>query len=121
MDMKLENMSKDELSLLLFFETRAVDHGGLVDNRHMNADDFEIAKKWNESGFVKFGRVVYRNITNGCTNWCKLSELAWMIAHQGRKARHERLWLKKDWMSTDDSMDTYGDPHFSGLNSPLRK
>ena len=40
-------LSKDEKSLLLFLETRAVDYGGRVNVQHMNLEDMEIAKRWN--------------------------------------------------------------------------
>ena len=42
---QLTDMTKDERSLLLFFETAATDYGGLVDPRHMNAEDWKIARK----------------------------------------------------------------------------
>src|SRR6266852_5007231 len=83
-------MSKDELSLLLFLETRAVDHGGKVQTAHMNAGDFEIAKKWNKKGFILFGRVRHRDITQGGSHWCQLSEAAWEAAHAERKTRAAR-------------------------------
>jgi len=44
----LNKMTKNERSLLLYLETRAVDYGGIVDTRHMNQDDMEIAKEWNK-------------------------------------------------------------------------
>ena len=41
----LDTMTSDERNLLLYLETRAVDHGGLVDAKHMNKEDMEIAEK----------------------------------------------------------------------------
>lgn len=46
----LDTMTSDERSLLLYLETRAVDHGGKVDAQHMNKEDFDIAKKWMKKG-----------------------------------------------------------------------
>lgn len=114
--MKLEEMSRDERSLLLYFETRAVDYGGRVDVRMMNDGDMQIAKMWHENGFIRFGRIVIRDHNGDGTHWCKLSEEAWKLAHEERRAREKRLWLKKDWMTTEDSRDTHGDPHFSNMN-----
>lgn len=105
---KLDEMSKDEKSLLLYFEVRAVDHGGRCDGRQMNADDFKIAKKWNKEGFIKFGRIVTRDIVNNLTNWCTLSPDAFILAHQERIARAERMWLRKDWLRTDENIEVYG-------------
>lgn len=88
-------MSHDELSLLLFFETAAVDRGGVLESARMNAGDFAIAKRWNESGFVRFGRIAFKDINNRGTNpsdhWCVLSEEAWIAAHAERRSRSERL------------------------------
>jgi len=96
--MKLEEMTKDERSLLLFFESQAVDYGGLIDSRRMNEDDHKKAREWDESGFIKFGRVAWsdieaqesRNVTPK-THWVEFSESAWVIAHQERRARFERV------------------------------
>lgn len=87
----LDTMSKDERSLLLFFETCAVDYGGKIDVRHMNKEDMDIAKKWNKEGFVKFGRIKFHDIIGKHTHWCEFSEEAWKLAHQERRARCCRI------------------------------
>ena len=114
----LELMTADERSLLLYLETRAVDYGGRVDTRYMNADDMVIAKKWDEEGFIKFGRIVFRHHNRDGTHWVILSTEAWRLAHEERIARFNRLWEKKDWLSTEDSSEVYGHPHLSGMNRP---
>lgn len=106
--MKLEEMNKDERSLLLFLETRAVDYGGRVNGQHMNADDYQIAKRWNETGFIKFGRIRFKDVNRDGADWVFLSEEAWELARQERRARAERMWLKKSWLSTEDNKDLYG-------------
>lgn len=90
-------LTKDEKSLLLYMETQAVDYGGKLQSVRLNADDFEIAKRWNESGFVRFGRIAANDIkTRGDsgehprTHWCVLSEAAWVAAHSERRARCQR-------------------------------
>lgn len=96
--MELENMSKDERSLLLFFECSAVDYGGLLQGARMNADDHTIVKRWNESGFVMYGRISSQDINSPaaggqfpCTHWVVLSDKAWNLAHEERRARQQRM------------------------------
>lgn len=92
-------LTKDEKSLLLFMETQAVDYGGKLQGVRMNADDLVIAKRWNESGFVRFGRIAARDIKQTAadlprTHWCVLSDEAWAVAHTERRARCQRLMDK---------------------------
>lgn len=100
----LDTMTKDERSLLLFFETQAVDYGGLIDlKQRVNKEDFDIAKKWNEEGFVKFGRIKFHSIIpGGSTRWCELSDEAWNIAHAERRARCLRIMSKQTIDKTYD-------------------
>jgi hypothetical protein len=60
--MNIENMTKDEKSLLLFFETCCVDQSGMVDTRHMNAEDIEIAGLWTDREFVFFERITFKDL-----------------------------------------------------------
>ncbi len=113
-----KEMTKDEQSLLLFLETRQVDYGGRVNLQHMNDDDMKIAEKWNETGFVGFGRIVMRNHNSDGTNWCKLSEEAWTMAHKLRREKAQRLWENRTWLSTKDNREMHGSPHASGMNAP---
>lgn len=53
----MAELTKDERSLLLYLEARAVDHGGLVAATHMNEEDFAIANRWNREGFIRFSRI----------------------------------------------------------------
>jgi len=88
-------MTKNESSLLLYFETQAVDRGGLLESARMNGDDFAIAHRWNAMGFVRFGRIASRDVhaKNVATHdhWCVLSNEAWRIAQIERRARCERI------------------------------
>jgi len=98
----LDTMTSDERNLLLFFETQAVDYGGLIDlKQRMNKEDMEIAKKWNDEGFVKFGRIKFHSIAIS-SHWCELSEDAWNIAHAERKARCLRIMSKQTINKTCD-------------------
>ena len=97
----LESMSKDERSLLLYFESRAVDNGGKIDAFHMNREDFIIAERWNEEDFVGFGRICMNDIlSQKGTHWCHLSDKAFALAHEERKARAYRVWQKKNFTTT---------------------
>lgn len=92
---KHSELTKDELSLILFFECAAVDYGGKVDIRRMNADDFKIAEKWNKEGFVEFERIAFKSLTNDNKTYAVfLSDSAWEIAHYERRARCKRLTEK---------------------------
>lgn len=97
-EIKIENMIKDERSLLLYFECQAVDYGGKIDVRRMNDIDMDIAKQWNNSGFVRFGRIAACDIqklpSNIFSHWCILSEAAWIEAHKERRARNVRVESK---------------------------
>lgn len=100
----LDEMTKDEKSLLLFLETCAVDQGGLVDIRHMNESDGEITENWHNNEFVSFGRLTMDSIKNlshasakQYTHWCLLSSKAFELAHQERTARADRIYSKRTW------------------------
>ncbi len=95
-------MTREERSLLLFFETRQVDYAGKVHTDHMNDDDMEIASKWTVAGFIRFGRVVAADCNPSGTHWCHLSDEAWTLAAEERKARGIRTWLKKPYQTTEE-------------------
>lgn len=99
----LNNLSKNEKSLLLFFETCAVDQGGRIKSCHMNNDDFYIAEKWDEEKFISFGRICSKDVNEYGSHWCKFSEDAWKLAHEERKARAERLWNSRMWKTTEEN------------------
>lgn len=99
-------MTKDQLSLLLYLETCAVDFGGSVDVVHMNADDQTQAATWHDSGFIEYGRIASDHFPkqNGRqrTNYVRLSDAAWTAAHEERKARCSRLWDRRRWQTTQE-------------------
>lgn len=114
---KLSEMNKDARSLLLYFETCAVDHGGLVDELHMNDADRLIAKQWNDTGFVKYSRIAARFIgMSKRTHAVFLSEEAWTLAHEERRNRQKRMHEARNGLTTEESQKINGDPHFSGMN-----
>ena len=84
-------LTRDQISLLLFFETVEVDGGGTIDTRRMNETDFENAKAWKESGFIEFGRIAFKAIKQNNTHWVRLSAEAITEAHRQRRERIMRL------------------------------
>jgi len=92
---KTNCMTREEINLLLYFETRAVDYNGRVDTRHMKGTDFDIAEKWSESGFVSFGRIAAADCEGSIQHWCRLSSDAYECAASARRERAERSFGNK--------------------------
>ena len=93
-----KRMTKDQKSLLLYWETRAVDHAGLVLPDHMNEDDFDQACQWNDSGFLTFRRrrIVEISEASKETHWVRFSSYAWTDVHRLRRERGMRNECKDD-------------------------
>jgi hypothetical protein len=93
--MKLEEMTREERSLLLYLESCSVDYAGLVHCQKVNEDDITILKKWDESGFVSWSRITFNSlqllIDKHRTTLVRLSEEAWALAHQERRNRSIRM------------------------------
>lgn len=98
----MRKLTKNEISLLLYLETRAVDHVGKVDMSRMNKEEFNICKEWAKEKFIHFGRIASKDIhkDSGLTNWVVLSEEAWEIAHAKRKKRFVRSYKERKWITT---------------------
>jgi hypothetical protein len=80
-------MSRDERSLLLYFETCVVDLAGRVDPRRMNEEDEVIANKWADKGFINYGRIASADHNSQGCLWVEFSADAWSLAHQARRQR----------------------------------
>ena len=87
--MTKKELTKDEKSLLMFFEYTAVDRWGWIDDvRKMNDDDIETMIKWNDEGFILSQRASRkRDEKIQLTYIVRLSEAAWELAHQLRKEK----------------------------------
>ncbi len=96
----LGRASKVEVSLPLYFETCAVDAGGKIVSARMNAEDMEIAERWNAEGFVSFGRIASKDVSKYGSHWCNLSETAWVVVGAARRARAMRMWEKRNYTTT---------------------
>lgn len=96
-------MNAQELNLLLYLETCAVDQAGRVDSRRVNDEEREIIRSWAGEGLLLgFGRISSDGVHRAGTQWVRLSDTAWAAAHAERRARAERLWQKRSWQSTDE-------------------
>ncbi len=97
----LEDMTVDERSLLLYVETCAVNYGGLVHCQRINADDREILKRWDSEGFLYFSRITLKSLQllqdKHYTELVRLTEEAWTLAHEERRARSVRMSNKSPY------------------------
>lgn len=93
-------MNKDELSLLLYCEARAVDYGGRLHPKQMNDADHANLDKWNASGYVKSGRIVVADHNEDGSLWVWLSPQAFTDAQAERRARAKRIWEQERFTTT---------------------
>jgi len=67
----------------------------------MNETDMEIARGWDESGFLEFGRIEASDPFFHLGNhWVRLSTRATEEAHKERRAKIERTWEKRTYKTT---------------------
>ena len=93
-------MTREESNLLLYLETCAVDGRGMCHSGRMNTQDFEIASRWHDTKFIRFGRRTAAAIIKAsklraapgpATHLVVLSDKAWSTAHRLRRERAERM------------------------------
>lgn len=101
----LEEMTKEERSLLLYFEARLVDRAGTVDHRNLNATDMMIAKQWGAARFIEFGRLRLESCKNDATHWVRFTDAAWILAQCERRRRAERVLVKAPYKRTCDEVE----------------
>lgn len=97
-------MSKDEKSLLLFFECRIVDKGGRVNSAHMNNADRNIANRWADEKFIRFGRIAIEDCDADGSLWVTFSDEAWETAHKLRRDRGERMLRNRSFRTTEEGV-----------------
>lgn len=96
------NLSHAEASLLLYLETCMVDNRGRVDQLRLNDEDRATIDLWNGSGFISFGRIVAKDVSPRGSSWVTLSDEAWLLAHEHRRARAERGQKNRGYQTTDE-------------------
>lgn len=90
LDSYLEEMSKDARSVLLYAETCAVDHGGLLEGVRMNEADMKALRKMESDRLLRYGRIPARLLgqfpgQRKPTHWVKFYDFAWEVAHELRR------------------------------------
>jgi hypothetical protein len=102
--LSLADLTKEERSLLLFFEANAVDHGGALNTQHMNDADRAIAARWHEEKFIEFGRIAMASLQatvaasgHRRTHYVVLGPEALALAQEERRARIERMAKDRTW------------------------
>ena len=95
-------MTKDEISLILYLETRIVDRIGRVDMEQINDVDLEIINKWKSEGLIQFGRIKIKDHNSDGTHWVDFSEKAWDLAHSQRQARGKRMVIERNYERTSE-------------------
>lgn len=99
---KLEEMTKAERSLLLFFESAAVEKSGRFMGACVNSDDMAIADQWMKEGFITYGRIKAEFCNSMGQHWVHLSEAAHVLAADERKARAKRMWESRTYKTTGE-------------------
>lgn len=90
--MNTKDLSAEQLSTLLYLETRAVDHGGRVEAVKLNTGDMQLCREWHDEGFIEFRRLSWQEVRGAMTHKVSLSDDAWQIAHSERRKRAERSY-----------------------------
>jgi hypothetical protein len=95
-------LTKDERSLLLYLETRLVDHYGRVNGLNIKIADMAIIEKRKDAEFVNFGRICSDDISTDGSLWVTFSDGAWRSAHAERRARADRMQLQRSYRTTEE-------------------
>lgn len=95
-------MTREEISLLLYLETRSVDHSGRINSQHINSDDLDIIHRWEKEGFIEYGRICHADCTKDGSTWVHLSNNAIQAAHKARCAKAKRMWENKRYLTTKE-------------------
>ncbi len=95
--------TREELSLLLYVESVAVEKSGRLNLRAINAQDSRTLDAWKADGFIEYGRIRAADINSDGAMWVKLSEEAWAAASAERRARAVRKWRDRNFKTTDET------------------
>ena len=91
-------MNSNEKSLILFFETCAVDRAGAVDARRMNTGDHEVAGILAKDGVIEpLERVASEDLTETRTFKVTMTEKGWKLAAEFRRERADRMNDRRQW------------------------
>lgn len=111
----MPEMTIAQQRLLMYLETRAVDHRGKIDPAHVNVEDRQQIDDWAREGFIESGRICAADLQPAApsdtarayvpNSWVKLSPQAIAAAHALRIARIERGWQNKGYRTTAEYRD----------------
>lgn len=91
MSLTPDTITREQRSILMYAETCAVEHGGLLEGIRMNADDHVALTQLAVEGILNYGRIPGKLLgtfkVRQATHWCDLTEAGWALAHQLRRAR----------------------------------
>lgn len=94
--------TREEASTILYLETCAVDHGGMIEPVRMNADDWQIVQQLQDAGLLRFGRLLSDAIRkfsgpHRYTHWVEFTQAGFTLAATLRQQRAERNMMDKSW------------------------
>lgn len=93
----VENLDRDQRSIVLYAESVCVDNGGLLEGQRMNATDHANLDLLQTHGFLRWGRIPFAvldarpaHFTSRPTHWVVLTEEGWALAHAARRQRSKQ-------------------------------
>lgn len=98
----INDLTRDEKNLLLYIETRAVDHTCKLLSPHLNDDDIKILEQWNKLGFVTYNRIAYEYVERGLSTCAILTDEAFTLAHALRVDRAKRMYKERNYETTQE-------------------
>ena len=97
---RLDKLTREERSTLLYLESCMVDYGGRWHYKRTNEDDREIMMKWQKKGWLNFGRIVLKDGNKDGLHWVRLGPRLLKLAQAERRARIDRMWDNRRWQTT---------------------
>lgn len=99
-DYPARHFDRDKINVLLYLETRLVDHVGRVDTRRMNGADEAAIEQMVEVGLITFGRICSADVNETGSHAVTFTEEAWRYAHGFRKARADKAAAGRTYRTT---------------------
>ena len=99
---EVQPLTKEQLNLLLYLETAAVDYSGRINPERLNKPDNDQLAAWKEAGFLDYGRICAADINRDGSMWVRLSPDATSLALAERRARANRKWENRTWLTTEE-------------------
>lgn len=82
-------ITREQRSALLYAESCAVDHSGLLEGLRINSTDLVALDELEAAGMVTHGRIPGKLLgsfrVRHATHWCDLTDAGWALAHELRR------------------------------------